>query len=446
MSIIEGTQPEGTQPEDARPEGTQPGSIEPEGPEPEGKPQPEGRTGVRRRHLLFGGAAAGLGALAAAGMAIGTRSDGAGGQRGEAGRAGSGSSDVVPFYGPRQAGIETPAQTHAVFLGLDLKPDLTPRRLAALLRLLSDDAAALTQGRPALADTEPELAVNPARLTVTFGFGPALVALAAPALAPAWLRPLPAFGIDRLQPAYSGGDLLLQVCADDPLTVAHARRMLLKDSRSFATLRWAQTGFLHSARSAEAGETPRNLFGQLDGTANPRAGTFGRVVWGGEGIDPWIKDGTSVVVRRIAMNLDAWDELDRRGREETVGRRLSDGAPLTGRAEHDEPDFAARNSLGFPVIADSAHMRRARPDDARQRIFRRPYNYDDAPAAGAELSNSGQIFVSYQADVDAQFVPIQRRLDELDILNEWTTPVGSAVFAVPPGAREGSFVGAELFG
>ena len=47
-----------------------------------------------------------------------------------------------------------------------------------MLRLLTDDARRLTQGRPALADTEPELADCPARLTVTFGFGPGLFAAA----------------------------------------------------------------------------------------------------------------------------------------------------------------------------------------------------------------------------------------------------------------------------
>ena len=405
------------------------------------------RRGVNRRHVLFGGAAAGLGALAAAGIAV----SGAAGPEEPA--AGDSTAAVVPFYGPRQAGIGTPAQYHAEFLALDLLPGLTRQRLASLLKLLSDDAAALTQGRPALADTEPELAVQPARLTVTFGFGPALLALAAPSLAPAWLRPLPEFGIDRLQPAYTGGDLLLQVCADDPLTLAHARRMLLKDSRAFASVRWVQSGFLNAPVPGTGQTTPRNLFGQLDGTGNPRQSEdFERVVWGSPEIPPWWENGTSVVIRRIAMNLDTWDELDRRGREESVGRTLATGAPLTGTAEHDEPDFTAVNSLGFPVIAESSHMRRARPADERQRIFRRPYNYDDPAAADADhtsegsVSNSGQIFVSYQSDVDRQFVPIQQRLDQLDILNEWTTPVGSAVFAVPPGAAEGSFVGAELFG
>ena len=144
------------------------------------------------------------------------------------------------------------------------------------------------------------------------------------------------------------------------------------------------------------------------------------------------------------MNLDKWDEVDRVGREESVGRRLSNGAPLTGAQEHDEPDFAAVSRLGFPVISDVSHLRRARPEDSSQRIFRRAYNYDAAPGSGG-VSDSGLIFVSYQADVDKQFTPIQRRLDEMDMLNQWTTPIGSAVFAIPPGCREGGFVGEGLF-
>lgn len=93
-----------------------------------------------------------------------------------------------------------------------------------------------------------------------------------------------------------------------------------------------------------------------------------------------------MVVRRIAMNLDTWDRLDRDGREQSVGRRLSDGAPLS----------------------------------------------------------SGLVFIAFQADVDAQYVPLQRRLDELDLLNEWTTPIGSAVFAIPPGCAEGGCIGETL--
>ncbi|MGP4030771.1 Dyp-type peroxidase [Pseudarthrobacter sp. 1C304] len=400
-----------------------------------------------RRGLLFGGAAAGLGALAAAG----THLAGAGVEPGgnaapvEAAESVHGGS-VVPFHGDRQAGITTAAQAHGVFVALDLRPGTTRAGVKALLRLLSDDAANLTAGRPALADTEGELARVPARLTVTFGVGPGLVAAVDPSRAPGWLKPLPAFSIDRLQPEFSDGDLLLQICADDPLTVAHAQRMLLKDSRSFATVRWVQTGFRRSFGSEKSGTTMRNLFGQVDGTTNPAPGSteHERVVWGGGDIPAWTDNGTSVVIRRIAMNLDKWDEVDRVGREESVGRRLSSGAPLTGTHEHDEPDFAAVSKLGFPVISDVSHLRRSRPEDGSQRIFRRAYNYDAAPGTGG-ISDSGLIFVSYQSDVDKQFTPIQRRLDQMDMLNQWTTPIGSAVFAIPPGCREGGFIGEGLF-
>ena len=400
-----------------------------------------------RRGVLFGGAAAGLGVLAAAGAHLA----GAGSQ--QSGNPASAEAveslhggGVVPFYGDRQSGITTAAQAHGVFVALDLRPGMTSAKVKALLRLLSDDAANLCAGKPALADTEAELAQVPARLTVTFGLGPGLVAAVDPARSPGWLKPLPAFNIDRLQHGFSDGDLLLQICADDPLTVAHAQRMLLKDSRSFATVRWVQTGFRRSYGSEKSGTTTRNLFGQLDGTSNPAPGSteHEHVVWGGGDIPAWTENGTSVVIRRIAMNLDKWDEVDRVGREESVGRRLSNGAPLTGTHEHDEPDLAAVSKLGFPVISDISHLRRARPEDRSQRIFRRAYNYDAAPGAGG-VSDSGLIFVSYQADVDRQFTPIQRRLDEMDMLNQWTTPVGSAVFAIPPGCREGGFVGEALF-
>jgi dye decolorizing peroxidase len=51
-----------------------------------------------------------------------------------------------------------------------------------------------------------------------------------------------------------------------------------------------------------------------------------------------------MVVRRIHMNLDKWDKLDRSGRVEAVRRAtLHNGAPLTGTQEHDEPDFRSRS-------------------------------------------------------------------------------------------------------
>ena len=56
------------------------------------------------------------------------------------------------------------------------------------------------------------------------------------------------------------------------------------------------------------------------------------------------------------------------------------------------------------------------------------------------------LFVCFQRDVMGQFVPIQVRLAESDLLNVWTVPIGSAVFAVLPGAAEGQFLGQALVG
>lgn len=402
-----------------------------------GKSVSSGRAGSTRRQFLLGGAVAGVGAATAIGTDLALSTTDAPAPE----AAPLNGARTVPFFGAHQAGVDTDAQAHGLFVALDLLDGTTRDDLVRMMRILTDDAARLTQGTPALADSEPELAASPAGLTVTFGFGPRFVARARGA-APAWLKALPPFAVDRLLPEFSDGDLLLQIGADDPLTVAHTARMLLKDARSFAAVRWSQQGFRRAHGSVRPGTTMRNLFGQVDGTTNPVPGTadFDQVVWSTEG---WLSGGTSAVVRRIGMDLDKWDRLDRGGREQSVGRSLSNGAPLTGADEFDEPDFEATTAIGFPVIPEFSHVRRARSENTAERIFRRSYNYDDRPA-GEAVSLSGLIFVSFQADVDRQFVPIQRRLDQLDLLNEWTIPVGSAVFAIPPGCAADGFVGETL--
>ncbi len=401
------------------------------------------RAGSTRRQFLLGGAVAGIGAAAAIGVDYALNRDESSPESTSVPLNGD---EVVPFYGAHQAGVDTDAQAHGTFLALDLQEDVDRDGLRRLLHILTDDAARLTQGSSALADSEPELAASPARLTVTFGFGPGFFSRAGEA-APSWLAPLPAFTIDSLQPEFCDGDLLLQVAGDDPLTVAHTSRMLLKDARSFASLRWTQQGFRRSYGTEKPGTTMRNLFGQVDGTSNVQPGTkdFDEVVWSEE--ESW-KGGTSLVLRRIAMDLDKWDRLDRSGREASVGRDLAVGAPLTGTKESDEPDFDATTAIGFPVISQFSHIRRARGDDPAnpsERIFRRAYNYDERPA-GSLISDSGLLFVSFQADVEKQFIPIQTRLDQLDLLNEWTTPIGSAVFAIPPGCAEGGYIGEGVLG
>lgn len=413
-------------------------------PDEEATDDADGPAGPSRRGFLRGGAtflggtlggsAATLGGTAAWGA---TRPASDTGEQApdEAGQA------TVPFRGARQPGVATSPQAFATLVAFDLAAGTDREALVRLMRIWTDDAERLMAGRPGLADTEPELAAVPARLTVTVGYGPAVFTAAdLTNRAPSWLRPLPEFTVDRLEDAWSGGDLLLQVCADDPVTVMHAVRLLAKQARTFATVRWLQRGFRNSPGTVAPGTTWRNPMGQVDGTGNIDPAADQHLIWHTDSTDGWLAGGTSAVARRIAMDLDGWDEVDRTGRENAIGRRLADGAPLTGSKEHDEPDLEAKGPNGFGVIDAAAHIRRSRSDDRGERFLRRPYGYDDGPG------DTGLLFVSYQADIDRQFVPIQRKLDELDLLNEWTTPVGSAVFAVPPGAGLGEYLGQPLLG
>ncbi len=353
---------------------------------------------------------------------------------------------VEPFHGEHQAGIGTTPQAHGLFVALDLKPDgrRGPREtLSAVLKLWSADAARLTQGRPALADTEPELALQPARLTVTVGIGSSTfeqIGLAH--RRPECAADLPAFGTDRLEPRWCGGDIVLQICADDPIVVAHAARVLLKNVRTMTSQRWRQNGFRRARGAGTSGATMRNLMGQVDGTANLRAAAdLDRYVWDDGSQQSWFAGGTVLVVRRIRTELDAWDELDRTSRELTVGRRLDTGAPLTGADEFDEPDLEATEN-GIPVIPPNSHVALARHRCDEERFLRRAYNFDDPPAEG--VTEAGLIFAAYQRDPVRQFVPVQRRLAESDALNPWITTIGSAVFAMLPGIGEGGYLGQSL--
>ena len=60
--------------------------------------------------------------------------------------------------------------------------------------------------------------------------------------------------------------------------------------------------------------------------------------------------------------------------------------------------------------------------------------------------DAGLFFICFQRDPRKQFVPVQRLLAEIDALNEYIKHVGSAVFAMPPGTREGGYVGESLLG
>lgn len=168
--------------------------------------------GLSRRSVLTGGVAAVVGGGAAGALAGCTGrgvlddDDGAVDWKTVADSRIVGSA-TEPFYGDRQSGVTTAPQSHAAFVGFDIVPGATRTEIQGVLRAWSQDAARLTQGHGGLADLEPELAEDPARLTVTIGLGPGFFdAVGMPDRKPEWLEQLPAFPqIDQLEDRWSEG-------------------------------------------------------------------------------------------------------------------------------------------------------------------------------------------------------------------------------------------------
>jgi deferrochelatase/peroxidase EfeB len=408
---------------------------------------------TRRRLLASAGiGAAGLGLGGAGGFLVGH----------EAAEASGDGTGTVPFYGEHQAGIATAAQDRLHFAAFDLITD-SRAELRDLMREWSQAAAEMTAGQmvgdanslqPAPPDDTGEtVGLLPSRLTVTFGFGPSLFERRGLGLGrrrPAALAEIPPLPADELNPEESGGDLCVQACSDDPQVAFHAVRNLARIGRGAVVMRWSQLGFGRTSSTSRNQDTPRNLMGFKDGTANIRAEdteAMRRFVWvGGNASPAWMRGGSYVVARRIRMLLEVWDRSSLEDQEATIGRDKYEGAPLGGSKESDPLDLDAERD-GEPAIPVDAHVRLASASfNGGERILRRGYSFTDGVDESLGELEAGLFFICFQRDPRRQFVPIQRRLGGNDALNEYIKHVGSAVFAVPPGARRGGYVGETLLG
>lgn len=402
--------------------------------------------GYSRRRFLTGlGVGAGAGAAA---LATGTPlAHGMGReQAAEAQDAQSIGDGTVAFDGRHQAGISTPEQAAMWMLAFTLKPGLDRSRVRGFMRTWTDDARRMSRGQPAIAELEPEMIATPSDLTFTVGFGPRFFdVIGLPEQRPEWLAPLPKYSLDQLEEKWGDGDVVMQICCNDPMTLSHAARYMIRNAEPFADVHWVQTGFAHGAGVHEPGATPRNRFGQLDGTVNPRStDELDDIVWINDG-PKWLIGGTSMVVRRIHMEIETWEILDRVSREESTGRHLASGAPLGMDHEHDVVDLDRRDSYGLPVIDANSHVARSMPADGKPglQVLRRPYTYDTPPTDGV-TPDTGLVFISFQKDPLEQYHPIQQRLDDSDRLNEWIRHIGSAVFVIPPGTTSDGYWGEDL--
>ncbi|MEN4977002.1 iron uptake transporter deferrochelatase/peroxidase subunit [Erwinia billingiae] len=360
--------------------------------------------------------------------------------------------EAQPFYGLHQAGVTTPQQAAMMIVAFDVlatdKADLQ-----RLFRLLNDRIAFLTKGGKAPLVTNPRLPpmdsgilgddIYPDNLTITVSVGHSLFdeRYGLQAHKPVKLQAMTRFPNDALDARLCHGDLLLQICANTNDTVIHALRDIIKHSPDLLSVRWRREGFIsdHAARS-KGKETPINLLGFKDGTANPDTTNqplMDSILWvtAGQGEPAWTVGGSYQAARIIQFHVEFWDRTPLREQETIFGRVKHSGAPLGMQNEHDVPDYASDPDGNVTPL--DAHIRLANPrtpETQSNLMLRRGYSYS------AGVSNAGQLemgllFVCYQDDLEKGFLSVQKRLNG-EALEEYIKPIGGGYFFVLPGVQD----------
>ena len=415
---------------------------------------------LSRRDFLKAGAIGGA-TLLGSGAVLGAC---AGGDESEQ----AGSSGTVPesrfveFYGPRQTGIAPPVvPTLGMMAAFKL---LTPDRetLRDTFADLTDEIQGLMSGRPPLIRDEAfpptdsgilGAEPSPDNLSIVMSVGSSLFddRYGLAGKRPTELFKMPFLANDRLDPARTHGDLLLNIDADHPDTLQFALRQLMRRRRRDLVLHWLVEGYTRGAGTDQmAAGAPRNLLGFKDGTANLDShdpAMMERFVWVQPEDDQpdWAVGGSYQAVRVIRMFVEFWDRTPLAEQEAIIGRHKSSGAPLGMRNEFDVPVFGD-DPEGARIPLD-AHIRLANPqtpESEENLIFRRGFSYTRG-FDGAGRLDMGLAFVSYQRTMSKGFLAVQDRLTG-EPLEEYILPEGGGFFFALPGVTdEGRFLGDGLF-
>lgn len=348
--------------------------------------------------------------------------------------------EEISFYGEHQAGITTPMQKNIYFVVLDLH-STDKEEVIQMFKDWTDYSSKLVDGElvkkdgsNALlppSDTGETVGLNPYRLTLTFGVSADfLKKMGLEKKRPKEFRDLPPFPKEQLQEKYTGGDIVIQACADDEQVAFHAVRNLVRKARNTVTMKWSQSGF---AAIGDRMSTPRNLFGFKDGTANvTKEKDFDKVIWTDS--DDWMNGGTYLAVRRIQMFLETWDRTNLQEQENTFGRYKESGAPFGKKDEFDEVDL--------DLLPVDSHVRLAK--EVNKPIYRRSYSYSDGIVEKTGQFDTGLLFLAFQKNPDS-FVKVQTNLGAQDKMNEYVTHIGSGLFACFAGVKKGEYLGQKLF-
>jgi dye decolorizing peroxidase len=147
---------------------------------------------------------------------------------------------------------------------------------------------------------------------------------------------------------------------------------------------------------------------------------------------------TLMVVRRIVLDVAAFDSLPVGAQERVIGRRKASGVPLSGGELMSPADLHAKEPNGRYVIPADAHLRRAHPlATGKPLMLRRGYGL-------AEAGERGLLFIAYQRDLDS-FVQTHYRLDGGDALMRFARTTASGVFWILPGFNADLPLGSTAF-
>ena len=327
----------------------------------------------------------------------------------------SGAPEPVPAAGKHQAGIHLPPtpQRFGVLVVLDVQSAVGGDWLAALGDRILQVTSSMESG-----DILPD---GPGDLTVTVGVGPRVVEGFGADVS--HVEDMPPFAGDSGIPSdRNGGDLLIAAYSSDPTVLG----VVLDDLIALAPgarERWRQFVF----RGHGSGSKARNPLGFMDGIVVPTTDAeLAESVWIPDGP---AAGGTILVVRRLKLDARGFRSKPVEEREAIIGRRLSDGAPLSGGKPDDQVDLRAKTPEGEFLVPAASHARAAHPSfTGSPLMLRRSYSFEN----DGDTADSGLVFMSYQNDL-ATFVKTQQRLDEVDALMDFTTPTASAAFLVLPG-------------
>jgi len=388
-------------------------------------------------------------------------------------------NQAEPFWGGHQGGIETKPQHFMYFAAFDLTSKnrddvikLLKAWTAAAARMSEGETAqplesglklAVTPAAPKggdadetpdaglrAADTGEVLGMPPSRLTITFGFGVGLFLkdgkdrFGLAARRPEALVDMPNFGsIDQMVKEHTDGDLVIQACAEDPQVAFHAVRQLARIAEGVAQIRWVQTSYRPIAGD-------RHLLGfsaeeKSPGMNAPQAQT----IWVDKEGPDWMRGGSYVVVRRIRFALEHWDQMPQAYQESALGEMKHHGVP------GDKNPTNVKSSSDNVVTEDNTPPHLTIVIPGRDAMLRRSYSYNDGVNFTTERwppwrqgleYDAGMFFVCFQRDPRTGFIAVFHELASHDSrLNQFWTHVGGGLFAVPPGAKQGEYIGQGLF-